>query len=174
MYQGMGAVQERIVQEAYVLRTAIQSWSANPDSRSLQQALIGAAWRWGARVGAHMTANEQRLAAAINRWATAPGNPSYRQAMMSAMTAWSAAGLHGMGEYFAPTSGMGEYFAQNGVGEYFATSGLGAGEEGTFTAINVCSEECMKYVKADKRRLVLMTGSIALGLGLAAGIVVFR
>lgn len=78
-----------------------------------------------------------------------------------------------VGEYFAPVSGMGEYFAPaSGMGEYF--SGVGAGEAGTFTAINVCSEECMKYVKADKLRLVLMTGAAALGLGLFAGLVVFR
>jgi hypothetical protein len=63
-------------------------------------------------------------------------------------------GLHGMGEYFAP-SGMGEYFSANGLGA---------------DPVDACDAQC-----ADKMRPVMIAiGAVSLGVGLAVATVAFR
>jgi len=152
---------------------ALTMWSQAPSDQASQQRVLGTSWSWGGwfvKRRVTPTAAEKGLINALQLWSRKPGGAA-NQALLGAAWKWGAAkqgAMRGMGEYFAPAAGMGEYFS--GVGEYF--SGVGAGEEGTVTM--VCSEECMKYVKADKRRLMFMTGSVAFGLGLAAAMVVFR
>lgn len=178
MYGGVGAVTRGGASNPFdgAMGRALTMWSKAPGDQATQQVVLGTSWSWGGwfvKRRAAPTAAEKGLINALQEWAKKPNNLPNRQLLLGAAWKWGAekqGAMRGMGEYFAPAAGMGEYFS--GVGEYF--SGVGAGESGTFADISVCSEECMKYVKADKRRLVFMTGSVAFGLGLAAAMVVFR
>lgn len=165
MYNGVGALQRESPDVAR-LRQALTVWAASPSDRAAINGLYGAAWIWTAKVRPRFLALDNELAFALAQWGRSPSDVSSQRMVRAAAARWKT-GTHALGEYF---SGTGEYFAPAaGMGEYFSgADGLGA------DAASVCSEDCMKYVAADKKRLVLMTGSIALGVGLFAGMVVFR
>lgn len=171
MMSGLGAMRQESPDVAR-LRHALTAWAASPNDRAAINGLYGAAWIWTAKVRPRFTALDNALASALAQWGKSPSDVSSQRLVSAAAARWMA-GVHALGEYF---SGTGEYFAAQGMGEYFSGTGeyfSGADGLGADIAM-VCSEECMKYVKADKKRLMLMTGSIALGLGLFAGMVVFR
>jgi hypothetical protein len=171
MYNGVGAL-TRESPDVARLRHALTVWAGQPNDRAAINGLYEAAWLWTAKVRPRFTALDNALASALVQWGKSPSDASSQRLVSAAAARWKA-GTHALGEYF---SGTGEYFAAAGMGEYFSGTGeYFSGADGLGAEITmVCSEECMKYVKADKKRLVLMTGAIALGAGLFAGMVVFR